>query len=60
MNFQYAKIQQTLIVTALENTSYLFYKGWLSTDGEPRPLLYKTFLRIECSSLTDQVIKITE
>ena len=60
MSFQYAQIEQTFIVTALENTTYLFSKGWLSTDGEPRPLLYKTFLQKECSSLSDQVIKITE
>ena len=60
MSFQYAQIQQTFIVTALEKTTYLSSKGWLSTDGEQRPLLYKTFLQKECSSLSDQVIKITE
>lgn len=60
MNFQYPQIQQTFIVTALENTSYLLSKGWLSTNGEPRSLVYKTFLKKQCSSLFDQVIKITE
>jgi len=60
MNFQYAQIQQTFIVTALENTSYLFSKGWLSTNGQPTSLQYKTFLQKECSLLFDQVINIIE